>query len=94
MREFGHLGVCTADFSVNSHRRLLLHGVGDVAVDVQGGLRADVAYNQILYFSLHVLNAIYSTWQRTAKAFAYRDNTSIYVLVISTQWNKDSVPDT
>ena len=35
LREFGHLCVCTADFSVDSHGCLLLHGVGDMAVDVE-----------------------------------------------------------
>ena len=40
---FGHLRVCTADLSVNSHGCLLLHGVGDMAVDIERGLRADVA---------------------------------------------------
>lgn len=32
-----HLGVCAADFAVNMHRRLPLHGIGDVAVDIQRG---------------------------------------------------------
>ena len=32
-----HLGVCTADFAVYMHRRLPLHGIGDVAVDIQRG---------------------------------------------------------
>ena len=35
-RRFGHFCVCTADLSVDTNRCLLLHGVGDVAVDVQG----------------------------------------------------------
>jgi len=33
-RRFGHFCVCTADLSVYPHRRLLLHRVGDMAVDV------------------------------------------------------------
>ena len=40
---FGHFGVCTAYFSVNANRRLLLHGVRNVAVDIQRGFCADVA---------------------------------------------------
>ena len=43
LREFGHFCVCTADFSVDSHGCLLLHGIGNVAVDVERGLGADVA---------------------------------------------------
>ena len=39
----GHLRVCAADFSVDPHGYLLLHGVGDMAVDVERGLGADVA---------------------------------------------------
>ena len=33
---FGYFGVCTAYLSVNANRRLLLHSVRDMAVDVQG----------------------------------------------------------
>ena len=40
---FGHFGVCTAYFPVDANRRLLLHGVCDMAVDVQRGFCADVA---------------------------------------------------
>ena len=32
---FGHLCVCTTDFSVDTNCRLLLHSVGDMAVDVE-----------------------------------------------------------
>ena len=32
-----HTGVCAADFAVDMHRRLPLHGIGDVAVDIQRG---------------------------------------------------------
>ncbi|MBQ8829951.1 MAG: hypothetical protein IJ022_07675, partial [Burkholderiaceae bacterium] len=38
-----HLGVGPADLTVDPGRRLELHGVGDVGVDVQGGGRGDVA---------------------------------------------------
>jgi len=34
-----HTGVCAADFAVDMHRRLPLHGIGDVAVDIQRGCR-------------------------------------------------------
>ena len=30
-----HLGVCAADFAVYMHRRLPLHGIGDMAVNIQ-----------------------------------------------------------
>lgn len=32
-----HTGVCAADFAVNMHRRLPLHGIGDMAVNIQRG---------------------------------------------------------
>ena len=38
-------GVCTAYFSVDANRRLLLHGVCDMAVYVQRGFCADMAYH-------------------------------------------------
>ena len=41
----GHFRVCTADFSVDTNRRLLLHRIGNVAVDIQGRFRADVTYH-------------------------------------------------
>ena len=43
LRKFGHLRICTADFAVDPHGRLLLHSVGDMAVYVERGLGADVA---------------------------------------------------
>ena len=52
---FGHLCVCTADFSVNSHGCLLLHGVGDMAVYIERGLRADVAYHSGESFDINVV---------------------------------------
>ena len=52
-RRFGHFCVCTADFSVDAKRRLLLHGVGDVAVDIQCCLRADVSYHRRERFDIH-----------------------------------------
>ena len=55
MREFGHFCVCTADFSGNSHGCLMLHGVGDMAVDVERGLRADVAYHSGESFDIHAV---------------------------------------
>ena len=55
LREFGHFCVCTADFSVNSHGCLLLHGVGDMAVDVERGLRADVAYHSGKSLDIHAV---------------------------------------
>ena len=35
----GHLCVCAADFAVNAHRRLHLHGVGHVAINIKCGRR-------------------------------------------------------
>ena len=55
LREFGHLCVCTADFSVDPHGCLLLHGVGDMAVDVERGLRADVAYHSGESLDIHAV---------------------------------------
>ena len=52
---FGHFCVCTADFSVNSHGCLLLHGVGDMAVDVERGFRADVAYHSGESLDIHAI---------------------------------------
>ena len=55
LRKFGHFCVCTADFSVDSHGCLLLHGIGNVAVDVERGLRADVAYHSGESFDIHAV---------------------------------------
>ena len=52
---FGYLRVCTADFSVDPHGCLLLHGVGDMAVDVERALRADVAYHSGEIFDIHAV---------------------------------------
>lgn len=38
------LGVCTADFAVYMHRRLPLHGIGDMAVNIKRGCRGHMAY--------------------------------------------------
>ena len=42
LREFGHLCVCAAYLAVDLDRRLLLHGVGDMTIDIQRGLCATV----------------------------------------------------
>ena len=34
-----HLGVCAADFAVYMHRRLPLHSIGDMAVNIKRGCR-------------------------------------------------------
>lgn len=55
LREFGHLRICTADFAVDTNCRLLLHSVGDMAVDVERGLRADVSYHSGERFNIHTV---------------------------------------
>lgn len=55
LRKFGHLCVCTVDLSVNSHGCMLLHGVGDVAVDIERGLRTDVAYHSGESLDIHAV---------------------------------------
>ena len=45
--QFGHLRVCTADLAVNFDRILLLHSVGDMTINVECGLGANVAYHII-----------------------------------------------
>ena len=52
---FGHFGVCTADFSVDANCCLLLHGVCDMAVDVQGRFRTDVTYHRRQRFNIHAI---------------------------------------
>ena len=52
---FGHLRVCTANLSVDPHGCLLLHGVGDMAVDVERGLRADVTYHSGECLDIHTV---------------------------------------
>ena len=54
-RRFGHFCVCTANLSIDSHRCLLLHGVGDVAVDVQRGFRAYVTYHSGERLDIHAV---------------------------------------
>lgn len=39
-----HLGVCAADFAVYMHRRLPLHSIGDMAVNIQCSCRGHMAY--------------------------------------------------
>lgn len=50
----GHLRVRAADLAVDTNCRLLLHGVGDVAVDVERGFRADVAYHSGESLDIHL----------------------------------------
>ena len=52
---FGHFCVCSADLSVDSHGCLLLHGVGDMAVDVERGLGADVSYHGGESLDIHAI---------------------------------------
>ena len=54
-RRFGHFCACTADLSVDSHRRLLLHGVCDMAVDVQCCFRAYVTYHSGECLDIHAV---------------------------------------
>ena len=49
------MGVCTANLSVDSHGCLLLHGVGDMAVDVERSLRADVSYHGGESLDIHAI---------------------------------------
>ena len=42
---FGHLCGCTADLSVDPDCRLSLHSIGDMTINVECGLGADVSYH-------------------------------------------------
>jgi len=55
LREFGHFCVCTANLSVDTNCRLLLHGVGNVTVYVERCLVADVAYHSGESFDIHAV---------------------------------------
>ena len=51
----GHLRVCTADLAVNVHRRLHLHGVGHVAVDIKRSRRRDMPDGCRQRFHVHAV---------------------------------------
>ena len=50
-----HLGVCTADFAVNMHCRLPLHGIGDMAVNIKRGCRGHMTYGCRERFHIHTV---------------------------------------
>ena len=45
LREFGHLCVCAANHTVDLDCRLPLHRIGDMTINVECGLGADVSYH-------------------------------------------------
>ena len=49
-----HFSVCAADFAVDMHRRLPLHGIGDMTINVECGLGADVAYHSGESLDIHL----------------------------------------
>ena len=50
-----HPSVCAADFAVDIHRRLPLHGIGDVAVNIQRSCRGHMADGCRKRFHIHII---------------------------------------
>lgn len=51
----GHPCVCTTELSVDSHRCLLLHCIGNVAVYIQRGLCADMTCHGRKHLDIHAI---------------------------------------
>ena len=72
-----HLCVRAADFAVNAHRRLHLHRVGHMAVDVKGGraetwpMVADKVLTSIPFSSAMVAKVWRRSWKRISGSSAF-----------------------